>query len=77
MTAMATTATTLAVLGPIGAGRIADVSGSYAPAMLIFSMLLLAATGIASLFLRAPKENEEAAAVSENGEEVGDLVPAE
>lgn len=77
MTAMATTATTLAVLGPIGAGRIADVSGSYAPAMLIFSMLLLAATGIAILFLRAPKENEEAAAVSENGEEVGDLVPAE
>jgi len=65
------------VLGPIGAGRIADVTGSYAPAMLIFSMLLLAATGIAILFLRAPKENEEAAAVSENGEEVGDLVPAE
>lgn len=77
MTAMATTATTLAVLGPIGAGRIADVTGSYAPAMLIFSLLLLAATAIAVLFLRAPKQNEEAGEDSESGEEVGELVPAE
>ena len=74
MTAMATTATTFAVLGPILAGRIADVTGGYSLAILIFALLLAAATGIAVLFLRAPS----AAPVTEPetvGE--GELVPAE
>lgn len=74
MTAMATTATTFAVLGPILAGRIADVTGGYSLAILIFALLLAAATGIAVLFLRAPS-----AAPVTKPETVGEgeLVPAE
>ncbi|GAM06127.1 MFS transporter [Novosphingobium sp. MBES04] len=55
MTAMVTTASTLAVFGPIGAGRVADVTGTYAPAIVVFSGLLLAAAIIALLFLKAPR----------------------
>jgi MFS family permease len=84
MVAMATTATTLAVLGPVGAGRIADVTGSYAPAMLVFAVLLAAATAIAVLFLRAPgsaapqtdAEPDNEALVRE-AELVAQLAPAE
>lgn len=54
MTAMATTATTVAVLGPIGAGRLADATGSYAEAMLVFALLLAAAMLAAIIALRAP-----------------------
>ncbi len=55
MTAMVTTASTLAVFGPIGAGRIADLTGTYSPAIVVFSGLLLAAALVAVLFLRAPR----------------------
>lgn len=84
MVAMATTATTLAVLGPVGAGRIADVTGSYAPAMLVFAALLAGATAIAVLFLRAPDstgtdrgtESDEEAEL-QDAELAAQLVPAE
>ncbi|WP_454796450.1 MFS transporter [Novosphingobium lindaniclasticum] len=77
MTAMATTATTLAVLGPIGAGRIADVTGGYSLAILVFALLLAAATIVAVLFLRAPvcrpaPAAPQPAAIDEDG-----MVPAE
>ncbi|MCJ2179436.1 CynX/NimT family MFS transporter [Novosphingobium album (ex Hu et al. 2023)] len=84
MVAMATTATTLAVLGPVGAGRIADVTGSYAPAMLVFAILLACATAIAVMFLRAPgpasveaeaEPNNDAAA--QEAELSAQLAPAE
>jgi MFS family permease len=77
MTAMATTATTLAVLGPVGA------TGSYAPALLAFSILLAAGAAFAVLFLRAPTSSaheetgeDEKDAASE-AEAVGELLPAE
>jgi Cyanate permease len=78
MTAMATTATTLAVLGPIIAGRVADVTGSYGTAMLIFSALLAGATLLAILFLRAPASLPDAARESASDDEaMGRMVPAE
>ncbi len=74
MTAMATTATTFAVLGPILAGRIADVTGGYSLAILIFALLLAASTIVAVLFLRAPAARpvREADVIEES-----ELVPAE
>lgn len=84
MVAMATTATTLAVFGPVGAGRIADVTGSYAPAMLVFSLLLAATTAIAVLFLRAPDSaaaesdaESEKESAGQDAELVTQFVPAE
>lgn len=74
MTAMATTATTFAVLGPIMAGRIADVTGGYSLAILIFALLLAASTVVAVLFLRAPVRHP----IPETDMiEDGELVPAE
>ncbi|WP_334183164.1 MFS transporter [Novosphingobium sp.] len=74
MTAMATTATTFAVLGPILAGRIADVTGGYSLAILIFALLLAASTVVAVLFLRAPVQRP----IPETDMiEDGELVPAE
>lgn len=55
MVAMATTATTVAVLGPVVAGRVADVTGSYHPAVLGLSVILAVTTVAAALFLRAPR----------------------
>lgn len=59
-TAMATAATTFAVLGPIMAGRIADLTGSFAPALLAFAALLALATLSTALFLRAPVRRAQA-----------------
>ncbi|WP_313437859.1 CynX/NimT family MFS transporter [Novosphingobium sp.] len=89
MTAMATTATTVAVLGPIGAGRLADVTGSYAQAMLVFAVLLAGATLAAIIALRAPAAPPRAIGESHDGRpalagivaaealEEGELQPAE
>ncbi|WP_260921466.1 CynX/NimT family MFS transporter [Novosphingobium sp. 9] len=72
MVAMATTATTVAVLGPVGAGRVADVTGSYAPALLVFAILLGITMIAALLFLRAPKRvNADAPA---DGESLGEAL---
>jgi cyanate permease len=54
MTAMATGVTTLAVLGPIVAGRVADVTGSFGPSLLAMAALLGLTTVSTALFLRAP-----------------------
>lgn len=72
MTAMATTATTFAIFGPIGAGRIADITGSYTPALLVLALLLAAATAMSALFLRAP-----AAPVASDAIDAAEMVPAE
>ncbi|MCE7798006.1 MFS transporter [Sphingobium sufflavum] len=54
MTAMATTATTFAVFGPIFAGRIADTTGGFGLALATFAVLLAIATLSTALFLRPP-----------------------
>lgn len=54
MTAMATMMTTVAVLGPVIAGRVADVTGHYNIVFLAFAGLLGLATITSALFLRAP-----------------------
>jgi len=58
MTAMATTVTTFAVLGPIVAGRVADVTGSFSPILLAQAVLLGVVTLSTALFLRAPARHE-------------------
>jgi cyanate permease len=58
MTAMATTVTTLAVLGPIVAGRVADVTGSFSPVLLAQAALLGVVTLSTAFFLRAPTRHE-------------------
>ncbi|SFG27272.1 Cyanate permease [Novosphingobium sp. CF614] len=75
MTAMATTATTFAVLGPIIAGRAADMTGSFGPALFGFAILLAFTTLSTALFLHPPvRRGREAEA--EFPEDAG-LVPAE
>ncbi|TCM17051.1 cyanate permease [Novosphingobium sp. PhB165] len=76
MTAMATTVTTLAVFGPIGAGRIADVTGGYGPALLVLALMLAGATAMSMLFLRAPASGPRRAGEPELAEAT-ELVPAE
>lgn len=70
MTAMATMATTFAVLGPIIAGRVADTTGSFGPALLGFAALLGLATLSTAALLRAPRRREAIPAEVE-------LMPAE
>ncbi|MBT0667488.1 MFS transporter [Novosphingobium profundi] len=77
MTAMVTTASTLAVFGPIGAGRVADVTGTYAPAIVVFAGLLLAAAIGAVLFLRAPRAQSGTIASADRTETALKLEPAE
>ncbi|TPE62320.1 MFS transporter [Sandaracinobacter neustonicus] len=55
MTAMATMMTTVAVLGPVIAGRVADVTGHYNIVFLAFAGMLGLATIVSALFLRAPE----------------------
>lgn len=77
MTAMVTTASTFAVFGPIGAGRIGDMTGSYAPAIIVFAGLLLAAAIIALLFLRAPRAKDATQQDSALGDTSLHFEPAE
>lgn len=58
MTAMATTVTTFAVLGPIVAGRVADVTGSFSPILLAQAALLGLVTLSTAFLLRAPARHE-------------------
>lgn len=58
MTAMATTVTTVAVLGPIVAGRVADVTGSFSPTLLGLAALLGLTTLSTALLLRRPTRHE-------------------
>jgi MFS family permease len=54
MVAMATMATTFAVVGPLVAGWSADNTGSFVPVFLIFAGLLALAVVVTALFLRPP-----------------------
>jgi len=54
LVAMATMATTFAVLGPLSAGWVADDTGSFVPVFLVFTAMLGAAGLVTALFLRAP-----------------------
>jgi MFS family permease len=54
MVAMATMATTFAVVGPIVAGWSADTTGSFIPVFLAFAALLALTVVITALFLRPP-----------------------
>ncbi|AHE53412.1 CynX/NimT family MFS transporter [Sphingomonas sanxanigenens] len=71
MTAMATMATTFAVLGPPFAGNIADTTGSFATAFLAFAALLALAFFSTAFLLRAPRRPGDALAES------AELMPAE
>jgi cyanate permease len=59
LTAMATLVTTFAVLGPVVAGRIADDTGSYAPALFGFALLLAGTTLLTALLLRRPAPDRQ------------------
>ena len=54
LTAAATMVTTVAVLGPLSAGWVADSTGSFVPVFAVFAVLLLLATLTTLLFMRAP-----------------------
>jgi MFS family permease len=54
MVAMATMATTFAVVGPLVAGWSADNTGSFVPVFLIFAGLLTLTVVVTALFLRPP-----------------------
>ena len=57
MVAMATMATTFAVVGPLVAGWSADHTGSFIPVFLVFAGLLALTVVITALFLRPPALN--------------------
>jgi MFS family permease len=54
MVAMATMATTFAVVGPLVAGWSADDTGSFVPVFLLFAGLLVLTVVVTALFLRPP-----------------------
>lgn len=75
MVAMATMATTVAVLGPLYAGYIADTQGGFSPAFMIFALLLGLAALVAMLLpavRQAPEREVEATLAADPG-----LSPAE
>ena len=77
LVAMATMATTVAVLGPLSAGWSADELGSFRPVFTVFALLLGLVTIVSGLFLRAPEERPADRAPGEDGREgEGLLVPA-
>lgn len=61
LTAMATMATTFAVLGPLSAGWAADTAGSFLPVFAVFAALLAGAAILTALFLRAPAYRDRVA----------------
>lgn len=85
LTAMATMATTFAVLGPFSAGVIADTSGSFVPIFAIFAVLLAIVVLTTAFFLKPPKLDLRIVEDAEHGREQAPdqpddkpmLVPAE
>ncbi|WP_448661949.1 CynX/NimT family MFS transporter [Sphingomonas sp. CJ20] len=73
LTAMATTATTFAVLGPLTAGWVADQTGSYAPMFMVFAGLLALAAVVCAMALRTPATARPDAELIPEGA----IVPAE
>lgn len=55
LTAAATMATTFAVLGPLSAGRVADVTGSFVPVFVVFAALLAVVVLTTAVLLRKPR----------------------
>lgn len=76
LTAMATMATTLAVLGPLSAGWVADRTGGFAPIFLVFAGLLALVIATTTLFLRAPRALPQPD-VAQARDDAPLLVPAE
>jgi MFS family permease len=76
LTAMATMATTFAVLGPLSAGWVADETGSFIPVFMVFAVMLGAAVLTTALFLRQPA-SAPAQIEAEDVPEEAILVPAE
>lgn len=76
LTAMATMATTLAVLGPLSSGWVADRTGSFTPIFLIFAGLLAIVIVSTTLFLRAPRALPQPD-VAQSHDDAPLLVPAE
>ncbi|WP_426275113.1 CynX/NimT family MFS transporter [Sphingomonas sp. FW199] len=78
LTAAATMATTFAVLGPLSAGRVADLTGTFVPVFIVFAALMALVILTTAFLLRRPRaiadasEPHPAAAV-----QVEALVPAE
>lgn len=58
LVAMATMATTFAVLGPLSAGWVADASGSFVPVFAAFAAMLGMAALTTALFLHAPRRRD-------------------
>lgn len=81
LTAMATMATTVAVLGPLSAGWVADRTGSFVPVFAVFVALLALVTLTTLLLLRspagAPASTDEVAAPDTESDEAFALVAAE
>jgi MFS family permease len=66
MVAMATMATTFAVVGPLVAGWSADNTGSFVPVFLIFAGLLALTVVVTALFLRPPTPRASARPTSDS-----------
>lgn len=77
MIAMSTLAMTVAIAGPIAAGRIADVTGSYSLAMLGLAILLAFTTVLTLLLLRKPRRPDALRAGLEKDPGQAVLLPAE
>lgn len=73
LTATATTITTVAVLGPLSAGWVADRTGGFTPVFLVFAVLLVLGVAATTLLLRAPG----ARPVREAAQAEPELAPAE
>lgn len=76
LTAMATMATTLAVLGPLSAGWVADRTGGFAPIFVVFAVMLAVVIASTALFLRAPRAVPQPD-VAQSRDDDSLLVPAE
>jgi MFS family permease len=68
MVAMATMATTFAVLGPLVAGWSADNTGSFVPVFLIFAGLLALTVVVTALLLRPPEPRANAQPTGDRAE---------
>lgn len=75
--AMATTATTFAVLGPLSAGWIADRTGNYLPIFAIFAALLALAGVVSAVLLRAPDARPAAVPAKRDLLPDAEILPAE
>jgi MFS family permease len=64
MVAVATMSTTFAVLGPLSAGWVADMTGSFLPIFAAIAVALAVVAITSALFLRAPQADQASARVA-------------